>query len=90
MNTALATYQSLLNGIRYQRYEVDPAIDVLKTGDMVTPDTIVGFHRHTSRPVTAGLSGRVLAIYFNRIHGSVMMLAVAGRMTAGINNMWRK
>ncbi len=62
----------------YKKYEVDWRACDLYIGDPVTPETVIGLHHETRRPVTAGLDGRIVIIYYNPMHDSLMILAVSG------------
>jgi hypothetical protein len=62
---------------QYEKYEVDSRGFELGPGEMVAPETVIGLHHETGRPVKAGLHGRVATVYFNPMHGSLMVLAVS-------------
>jgi hypothetical protein len=70
-------YRRLMDGIRYRKYQVDPARSVLEMGGTVRQDTVIGFHHETGQPVAAELEGRVVRILINPLDESVMMLAVS-------------
>jgi hypothetical protein len=65
-------------GVGYKKYEVDVRRCHLRTGETVTPETIIGWHHETSQPVMADLYGQVATIYFNPMHNSLMIMAVSG------------
>jgi hypothetical protein len=40
-----------ISSIQYRKYEVNPKRCVLKVGDLVEPETIIGLHHETGQPV---------------------------------------
>jgi hypothetical protein len=76
VKTLIEAYWRLMDSIQYRKYKVDPARSVLETGDTVRPETVIGFHHETGRPVAAEVEGQVVRIMINPLDESVMMLAV--------------
>ena len=69
-----------MNITQYQKYEVDSRGFELGIGAPVAPETLIGHHHETGRPVKAGLHGRVATVYFNPMHDSLMVLAVSSNV----------
>lgn len=67
-----------MNSTQYEKYEVDSRRFRLDVGELVAPETVIGVHHETGRPVKAGLHGRVATVYFNPMHDSLMVMAVSG------------
>jgi hypothetical protein len=67
----------------YRKYEVRSQQFRVGIGDAVYADTVIGTHHATGEPVRANFVGQVGAIYFNPMHDSFMVLAVAERRDSG-------
>jgi len=61
----------------YKKYEVDMRRCRVDVGDLVTPETIVGWHHETGRPLKADLHGQIATLYFNPMHDSLMIMAIS-------------
>jgi hypothetical protein len=66
-----------MNSTQYAKYEVDSGRFRLGIGQVVAPETVIGLHHETGRPVKAELHGRVATVYYNPMHNSLMILAVS-------------
>jgi hypothetical protein len=67
----------------YRKYEVRSRRFRIGIGDAVYPDTVIGAHHATGEPVRADLVGQVGAVYFNPMHDSFIVLAVADQHDSG-------
>ncbi len=45
MKSEIETIKTLIENVQYKNYEVDPDIDVLEIGDIVWPETTIGFEK---------------------------------------------
>jgi hypothetical protein len=61
----------------YRKYEVNIKQCNLDIFDTVTPETVIGCHYESGKPVKAGFRGQVATIYFNPMHDSLMVMVVA-------------
>ncbi len=61
----------------YRKYEVDFETCSIAETDIVTPDTLIGYHHHNGEPVKAGFYGYVASMFFNPMHNSLMILAIS-------------
>jgi len=61
----------------YRKYEVDSRFSHLEIYDIVTPETIIGWHYKSGQPVRAGIHGHIASVYFNLMNSSLMVLAVS-------------
>ena len=66
-----------MNITQYQKYEVDSRRFQLGIGEPVAPETLIGHHHETGRPVKAGLHGMVATVYYNPMHDSLIITAVS-------------
>lgn len=66
-----------LENKEYRKYEVDFETCTIEENDMVTPETLVGYRHQDGKPVRAGLYGYIASIFFNPMHNSLMVLALA-------------
>jgi len=64
--------------IDYRKYEVDVRFCRMMVGDCVTPETVIGWNPTNGQPVRAVLAGEIATIYFNPMHDSLMIMAIAG------------
>ncbi len=65
------------NQASYRKYEVAYNTCRLVRGDLVTPRAVIGRHYRTGETVRAALYGHIASIYYNPMHESLMIMAVA-------------
>jgi hypothetical protein len=59
MITATETARPLTQSAEYRKYEVDSRRFNFEIGDLVTPETIIGWHHESGQLVRADLHGHV-------------------------------
>lgn len=59
------------------KYEVNSEDCELEIGEMIEPDTLIGYHYLTYQPVIASRHSYVATSYFNPMHNSQMILVLS-------------
>jgi hypothetical protein len=79
MKTAINTYENMKPQLFCRKYKVDPRRSVLELGDVIKPETVIGFCRDDGQPIQAGLMGQVVKIDFNHLNSTMKLTIYRGR-----------
>ncbi len=77
MTTETGILRPTIQSVDYRKYEIDCRRFNLQIADLVTPETIVGWHYDSGQPIKANCYGYVATIYFNPRHDSFMVMIQA-------------
>lgn len=77
MTTKTGILRPIIQSVDYRKYEVDCKRFNLLLADLVTPETIVGWHYNSGQLIKANCYGYVATIYFNPRHDSFMVMIQA-------------
>ena len=62
--------------ISYKKYEVDRESCILKLGDTVYPESLLGLHPISRQPVKAQMTGKIATMHFNPMNASLMIMII--------------
>jgi hypothetical protein len=74
MTTKTGILRPIVQSVDYRKYEFDRRRFNLQIADLVTPETIIGWHYKSGQPVKVNFYGYIATIYFNPMHDSLMVM----------------